>query len=204
MRQRSERPDGNNLYFITTTKGGYNQGRKGKNFDTKQPDELCDALPNNVNYAIGRYHEVAHSNNVIILPYLENVDNLVTFALSKGILTGTVPQEGAIACWRKGETSYLAVVEECGENSMTVSHSIQGSSPFELSFVENGNSRAWVTDEFLSDYTFITFIYNPYIYSHKPVQQPSGDEQPKKKTRKKKSEEIVNESEVQSEINETN
>ena len=116
-------------------------------------------LPNCVGYAWGRFREILGES-----PRLSNANAEEWWDYKEdGYKRGSVPELGAVICWRKGSVNttadgagHVAIVEKIKNNGdIVISQSGYGSSRFWTSTVKNGYS--------LSGYIFQGFIYNPKI-----------------------------------------
>lgn len=170
---RLTKPEKGNPYYNTKANGGYSPCIKGK-----PTDHDCDALPNCVGYAVGRFNEIG---NYGYCKYARstNAENFIEACKAQGLTIGNTPKLGAIIVWMKGATlngsdgaGHVAVVEQINANgSIVTSESGWNSSAFWTTKRTNSNGR-WGAG---NGYTFRGFIYNPAVTEGETI-VPEEDE----------------------------
>lgn len=153
IKPRTSPPSGSNLWYIHTSKKGYNKCIiiSGKS-----------CLANCVGFCYGRYMEMTGKKKCKLS--VNNAEDWFAQAKDKGIPTGSKPKVGAIICWRKGKVKnsgdgcgHVAMVEKVYDNgNILISESGYGSS-----------KRMWTETlkppYSLAGYTLQGFIYNPDV-----------------------------------------
>lgn len=158
MKIRKTKPEANNKYYITKSKGGWSNAIVGN-----PTDKDCNVLSNCVGYAYGRFNEIGGYG---YCKYLAPV-NAELFMNYKGSLkTGQVAKQGAVMVWQKGTTSgsdgagHVAIVEEVrSATEVFTSESDWGGKAFYNSVRKKGNGN-WGLP---TGYKFLGFIYNPAV-----------------------------------------
>jgi surface antigen len=144
---RKTRPANDNLYYIKTTKGGYNK--------CIQIQSDGRVLPNCTGYAWGRFMEcqpnvhncnLSRMNAELWYPYTAD-----------GYERGSTPKLGAVICWHSTRSGgHVAIVEEIKANGdIVTSNSAYSGSYFYMRTLKAPNYYMG------SAYTFQGFIYNP-------------------------------------------
>lgn len=160
MKMRTTKPETDNKFYNTISKGGYSHCIVG--YPT---DKGCNVLANCVGYACGRFNEIIGSMKY---PYLNcNAENFIERARQYGLEISDKPVLGGIMVWQKGATlsgndgaGHLAIVEKIiDNNTIYTSESGYGSSAFWNSTRSNSNGRWGIG----SDYKFRGCIINPSI-----------------------------------------
>lgn len=162
FKPRLTAPENNNPYYNTPDRNGYAVGIINGN-----PREAGNnVLANCVGYAAGRFNEIIGAGYFVYYSYAPNAECFYQWAQTYGLHTGSVPKEGAIAVWAKGDPTngsdgagHVAIVEQVKSPSEIItSESGYGCTPaFWTShrWKESGNWGAG------SDYKFLGFVYQP-------------------------------------------
>ena len=104
---RNTRPANSNLYYIKTTKGGYNK--------CIQIQSDGRVLPNCTGYAWGRFMEC--QNNVHSCNLSRANAELWYGNTADGYSRGSTPKLGAVICWHSTRSGgHVAIVEEIRSN----------------------------------------------------------------------------------------
>ena len=173
MKIRNKKPEANNLFYITKSKGGFSLCIEGK------PTDECNVLSNCVGYACGRFNEIIGNMKY---PYLNcNAENFIERAEKWGLKISNVPTVGGIMVWQKGNTlsgkdgaGHVAIVEKIiDENTIYTSESSYGSLAFFNSTRKNTNNN-WGMK---SPYKFRGCIINPSVEIDEP-EKPIEPEKP--------------------------
>lgn len=137
----------------------------------QSPEYGADVLPNCVGYAVGRsleiYNEMTGNNPSVTQLNPFNVfagyngEDWFTHAISLGFSVGSVPQNGAIACYYNSGVGHVAVVEyyDSQNNICRTTESGYGHYVWRQNTIRQSNN--WLSDTMSSDYHFQGFIYNP-------------------------------------------
>ena len=159
---RIERPANSNLYYIKTTKGGYNK--------CIQMQSDGRVLPNCTGYAWGRFMEcqtnvhncnLSRMNAELWYPYTAD-----------GYQRGQTPKLGAVICWHSTRSGgHVAIVEEIlPDGRIMTSNSAYNSTYFYLKFLSPPDYKMG------SAYTFQGFIYNPTEFTPEPTPEPEEED----------------------------
>lgn len=161
---RTTTPANDNLYYIKTTKGGYNK--------CIQIQSDGRVLPNCTGYAWGRFIEcqgvhncnLSRANAELWYPYVAD-----------GYQRGQTPKLGAVICWHSTRSGgHVAIVEEIKENGdIVTSNSAYGGKYFYMKTLKKSNNYYMG-----SSYTFQGFIYNPTNFTPIP---PTPEDETKKR-----------------------
>jgi surface antigen len=160
---RTTRPANDNLYYIKTTKGGYNK--------CIQIQSDGRVLPNCTGYAWGRFMECqtnVHNCN------LSRMNAELWYPhTSDGYERGQTPKLGAVICWHSTRSGgHVAIVEEIKDNGdIITSNSAYGGNYFYMKTLSPNNNYYMG-----SAYTFQGFIYNPTDFDdNPPTPSPTTD-----------------------------
>jgi surface antigen len=156
---RKTRPANDNLYYIKTTKGGYNK--------CIQIQSDGRVLPNCTGYAWGRFMEcqpnvhncnLSRMNAELWYPYTAD-----------GYERGQTPKLGAVICWHSTRSGgHVAIVEEIKANGdIVTSNSAYSGSYFYMKTLKAPNYYMGQA------YTFQGFIYNPTSFEPTPPTPPT-------------------------------
>lgn len=164
--KRTTRPANNNLYYIKTTKGGWNK--------CIQIQSDGRVLPNCVGYAWGRFMECQTNVHTCNLSR-GNAENWYPNVMD-GYQRGQFPKLGAVICWHSTKSGgHVAIVEEIKSNGdIVTSNSAYNSTYFYMKTLKPPKYYMG------SAYTFQGFIYNPTEFSPEPTPPPTPET--KKKT----------------------
>lgn len=171
MKIRTTKPESNNKFYNTVSKGGYSHCIIG--YPT---DKGCNVLANCVGYACGRFNEII---GTMKYPYLNcNAENFIERARQYGLEISDKPTLGGIMVWQKGATlsgddgaGHVAIVEKIiDNNTIYTSESGYGSSAFWNSTRSNLSGRWGIG----SNYKFRGCIINPSIKDNIPS-EPKPD-----------------------------
>ena len=141
--RRLTAPSNSNLYYIKTTKGGYNK--------CIQIKPNGSVLPNCTGYAWGRYCEEQNIHDC----KLSRGDAGNWYYKNDGYARGRLPKLGAVICWSKdGGAGHVAIVEEIYSNGkiLTSNSAYHGSRFFKETLRPPNYSRG-------PRYHFQGFIY---------------------------------------------
>ena len=141
--RRLTAPSNSNLYYIKTTKGGYNK--------CIQIKPNGSVLPNCTGYAWGRYCEEQNIHDC----KLSRGDAGNWYYKNDGYARGRLPKLGAVICWSKdGGAGHVAIVEEIYSNGkiLTSNSAYNGSRFFKETLRPPNYSRG-------TRYHFQGFIY---------------------------------------------
>ena len=165
---RKTRPANDNLYYIKTTKGGYNK--------CIQVQSDGRVLPNCTGYAWGRFMEcqtnvhncnLSRMNAELWYPYTAD-----------GYQRGQTPKLGAVICWHSTRSGgHVAIVEKINpDGTILTSNSAWSGSYFYTKTLSPKNNYYMG-----SAYTFQGFIYNPTDFTPTPPTPPTpGQEKTKR------------------------
>ena len=164
---RTTRPADDNLYYIKTTKGGYNK--------CIQIQSDGRVLPNCTGYAWGRFMEcqtgvtncnLSRANAELWYPFVAD-----------GYQRGRTPKLGAVICWHSTKSGgHVAIVEEIKPNGdIVTSNSAYSGKYFYMKTLSPSNNYYMG-----SAYTFQGFIYNPTDFDdNPPTPSPRADKKRK-------------------------
>lgn len=165
---RTTTPADDNLYYIKTTKGGYNK--------CIQIQSDGRVLPNCTGYAWGRFMECqtnVHNCNLS----RANAELWYPF-VADGYQRGSTPKLGAVICWHSTRSGgHVAIVEEIKPNGdIVTSNSAYSGKYFYMKTLSPSNNYYMG-----SAYTFQGFIYNPTSFDPPtpPTPTPSTDKKRK-------------------------
>ena len=144
---RTTRPADDNLYYIKTTKGGYNK--------CIQIQSDGRVLPNCTGYAWGRFIECQGVDNCNLSR--ANAELWYPF-VADGYQRGQTPKLGAVICWHSTKSGgHVAIVEEIKANGdIVTSNSAYSGKYFYMKTLSPNNNY-----NMGKAYTFQGFIYNP-------------------------------------------
>ena len=142
---RLEAPESDNLYYVKTTKGGYNRCilRSGNT-----------VLPNCVGYAYGRFMEIGNVTSCTLSTH--NAGTWFGNTID-GYERGQEPRLGAVICWdRAGKAGHVGIVEEIhSDGSIVTSNSAYDGKKF---YTQTLQPPLYTWN---SVYKLQGFIYNP-------------------------------------------
>ena len=157
--ERFLEPTETNLYYIKTTKGGYNKCIQIKSNGS--------VLPNCTGYAWGRFMECqpnVHNCN------LSRANAELWYPnVSDGYQRGNTPKLGAVICWHSTKSGgHVAIVEHIYDNGdIQTSNSAYGGRRFYRKKLTRSSNYYMG-----SAYTFQGFIYNPTVFEEDPTPEP--------------------------------
>ena len=141
MQVRTSKPEKDNKYYITTTKGGWSTCISGN-----PTDKNCNVLSNCVGYACGRFNEIVGSMKYPALNC--NAEYFIERAKTKyNLEVVKYPVLGGIMVWQKGTTlsgndgaGHVAIVEKViDDNTIYTSESAYGGNTF-FNVTRNNNT----------------------------------------------------------------
>lgn len=166
---RTEAPESNNLYYIKTTKGGYNKCIQIQNNGS--------VLPNCTGYAWGRFMECQPNVRTCNLSRA-NAELWYGYTMD-GYQRGQTPKLGAVICWYSTRSGgHVAIVEKIKANGdiVTTNSAYSGSYFYTKTLSPKNNYFMG------KSYTFQGFIYNPTEFTPGPTPPtPTPTETKKKK-----------------------
>ncbi len=173
---RTVKPTKGNKYFIRSVNGGYNTCIQG--YPT---DPYCNVLANCVGYAEGRFNEICNELSGKTYPYKNlncNAENFIKRVkdLNMDLEIGydiSKPRAGAIVVMAKGKVGnssdgagHVFIIEKVNaDGSIYTSESGYGSTAFWNATRKNTNGKWGLS----SSYSFVGYIYNPYVKEEEPV-----------------------------------
>ena len=160
MKTRTTQPK-NNKYYIRTVNGGYSTAIAGK-----PTISGADVLCNCVGYAGSRFNELVGKNRQVYTLTC-NAENFIEAAKRQGLKISSMPVQGGIMVWQKGNTlgggdgaGHVAVVEEVyADGSILTSESGYAAWAFKNIRRDNSNGR-WGQN---SAYKYRGCIVNPAV-----------------------------------------
>lgn len=164
---RTDAPEANNLYYIKTTKGGYNKCIQIQNNGS--------VLPNCTGYAWGRFMECQTNVHTCNLSR-GDAERWYGYTMD-GYQRGQTPKLGAVICWYSTRSGgHVAIVEEIKANGdiVTTNSAYSGSYFYRKTLSPKNNYYMG------KSYSFQGFIYNPTEFTPGPT-PPTPTETKKKK-----------------------
>lgn len=169
MKTRLTRPK-NNKYYIRTVNGGYNGAVAGR-----PAISGANVLCNCVGYANGRFNEIVDYGRCKY-QLVCNAENFIEAAKRQGLKISSVPVQGGIMVWQKGNTlgggdgaGHVAVVEEVYDDG-TILTSESGWNAWAFKTIRRSNSNGrWGQNSY---YKFRGCIINPAVKDAKVVPAP--------------------------------
>lgn len=165
---RTTRPANDNLYYIKTTKGGYNK--------CIQIQSDGRVLPNCTGYAWGRFMEC--QTNVHNCNLSRGQAEWWYGYTMDGYQRGQTPKLGAVICWYSTKSGgHVAIVEEIKANGdIVTSNSAYSDSYFYMKTLSPRNNYYMG-----KAYTFQGFIYNPTDFDTPTPPTPTPTEDNKRR-----------------------
>lgn len=162
MKIQIEKPESGDKFYNKKPKG-ISPCILGNN-SRGQRDLGLNVLPNCVGWVVGRFNAIAGEETIKWLGNT-NAVNLYALGKSQGLLTGLLPQPGALMVWSNGDAGHAAIVEEVYDEKRVLTSESEWNGKVFVNYIRS-KSPEWRTG---CPWMSSTYKFKGFVYQPKPV-----------------------------------